>query len=79
MYQQICVFLIIFLNHKSVCSLPSHPVVKLNIGLVKGITNYTVNEEKKYLAFYGIPYAEPPLNDLRFLVIIEYNQTFPFI
>lgn len=45
--------------------------IKTLSGPIQGIwqTN-SVNESEKFAAWYGIPYAEPPVEELRFKVII---------
>ncbi|KZC04935.1 Acetylcholinesterase [Dufourea novaeangliae] len=43
-------------------------VVETDIGPVRGRYLYTTTELKQFSAFLGIPYAEPPLGDLRFAV-----------
>lgn len=40
--------------------------VKINQGLVIGTKEITVFDRRIYFAFYGIPYARPPLGKLRF-------------
>lgn len=43
------------------------PIVKTGLGLVQG--NYRRSfENRTYIAFEGIPYAKPPVEDLRFAV-----------
>lgn len=40
--------------------------VKVKQGLIVGITEASVLEGKRYYAFYGVPYASPPIKKLRF-------------
>ena len=46
-------------------------VVHTNNGPVHGLPLNTLFENKPYIAFRGIPYAEPPLGDLRFKVNVK--------
>ena len=39
-------------------------------GEVRGRTDVTLLEERTFYSFKGIPYAKPPVGDLRFKVII---------
>lgn len=43
-------------------------IIYTDCGLVKGRLEYTLWGNQSYYAFRGIPYAEPPLGDLRFKV-----------
>ncbi|XP_074042786.1 juvenile hormone esterase [Leptinotarsa decemlineata] len=47
---------------------PEKTNIDLNItdGRITGITGVTAEENKPYIAFKGIPYAEPPVKNLRF-------------
>lgn len=47
-------------------------VVQTNCGPVRGRKRLTVNEEN-YYSFQGIPYAKPPVAELRFKVIQIYR------
>ncbi|XP_076623105.1 cholinesterase-like [Colletes latitarsis] len=49
-------------------------VVKTNKGPVQGITLTTVYHHKAYSAFFGIPFAKPPVGDLRFQPPVEPNS-----
>lgn len=42
--------------------------VKTEYGLVRGQLNTTYLQQKPYYAFKGIPYARPPIGELRFKV-----------
>lgn len=45
----------------------SNPIVKVTEGQLSGkICN--ISDDKQYFAFKGIPYARPPLGELRFAV-----------
>lgn len=41
-------------------------IVQTTSGPIRGFKSRTIFEEKSYLAFKGIPYAEPPVKQLRF-------------
>lgn len=41
-------------------------------GCVLGTTEEVSQSEKRYEAWYGIPYAAPPINELRFKVMIVF-------
>ena len=45
----------------------SVPIIKTTAGRVSGITEKSFFG-KEYLAYYGIPFAEPPIGNLRFKV-----------
>ncbi|BFZ22959.1 hypothetical protein BsWGS_25998 [Bradybaena similaris] len=42
------------------------PVIQLPLGRVQGTDKLAQASQKPYVAFYGIPFAEPPVNELRF-------------
>ena len=44
-------------------------IVNTKNGPVQGATLQTIIENKAYTAFRGIPFAEPPIQSLRFKVI----------
>lgn len=46
----------------------SDPIVRTKNGQVRGQLNATVDAKTPYYAFRGIPYAKPPIGDLRFRV-----------
>lgn len=59
----------LFLFTTSVCSiLCENPLVELPIGKISGSTQKTI-DGRQFYAFEGIPYAKPPIGDLRFEVI----------
>lgn len=43
------------------------PIVEISQGRIQGVSEITPGG-KPFFSFLGIPYAEPPLNDLRFKV-----------
>lgn len=43
-------------------------IVKVQQGLVDGDEHTSVLTGEKYYSFLGIPYAQPPVGDLRFRV-----------
>lgn len=43
-----------------------YKTVNTNSGSIRGRLNQTLLQEKQYFAFKGIPYAEPPIDQLRF-------------
>lgn len=46
----------------------SSVVVDTELGQVRGYQEFTRFENKTYYSFRGIPYAKPPLGELRFRV-----------
>lgn len=61
---------LIFALDVIICGKTTEPeTVKTDSGSVKGITrNATYGKQAKYITFFGIPYAEAPIKDLRFKV-----------
>lgn len=45
-------------------------VVQTNYGPVQGALNVTLFDNKRYYSFRGIPFAKPPLGQLRFKVML---------
>lgn len=43
-----------------------YKVVETEYGAVRGLMNVTILEQKSYFAFRGIPFAKPPVGELRF-------------
>lgn len=46
------------------------PTVNIPLGLIEGYVGLTVNS-KPFFKFEGIPYAKPPIGDLRFEVSFD--------
>lgn len=46
--------------------------IKTNSSVIVGKKLFTLFENKPYAAFWKIPYADPPVSDLRFKVNIIY-------
>jgi carboxylesterase type B len=44
------------------------PVVKVQQGLLQGKTLTSARSKNKFTGFLGIPYAKPPVGDLKFKV-----------
>lgn len=42
--------------------------VQTTYGLIRGQKNYTLYERQLYYSYRGIPFAKPPIDDLRFKV-----------
>ena len=51
-------------------------IIQTQGGKVRGSKELTALENKEYYAFKGIPFAEPPIGNLRFKV---YNFFFLFL
>lgn len=43
-------------------------VVNTNSGPVEGVEVKSILKDEKYYSFMGIPYARPPVGELRFMV-----------
>lgn len=65
----ILIFIWQFLLVEVFCDTVRDPlIVRTHTGLVKGVKKITLLDNVKYLAFLGIPYAQPPVGKLRFKV-----------
>lgn len=53
------------------------PLVETSEGYVRGTTSFSRNG-RVFNIYRGIPYAKPPVGDLRFQVIISMNLNFQF-
>lgn len=51
-------------------NLPNSQVLETPLGKLKGYTRRS-RKGREYLAFYKVPYAKPPIGDLRFKVIFN--------
>lgn len=49
----------------------SDAVVTLKAGKIQGVKVVSSFNGAEYCAFYGVPYAQPPIGDLRFRVSIS--------
>lgn len=47
-------------------SLDDALIIHTKSGFIKGVIQKTFLKHQKYLSFIGIPYAEPPIGDLRY-------------
>lgn len=56
-----------------------YKTVETHDGAVRGMRKYTLFHNVSYYAFMGIPYAQPPIHDLRFKVLaFEIYENFLF-
>ncbi|XP_065202726.1 esterase E4-like isoform X2 [Planococcus citri] len=46
--------------------MPEKVVITINEGKIRGVKEISAHSKTPYYAFYGIPYAEPPVKNLRF-------------
>lgn len=53
-------------------SVPTTKVINTEYGKVRGKLDTTLFDNRLFYAFKGIPYAQPPIGDLRFKVISEH-------
>lgn len=61
---------IIFLSATFVFSAFCDPVIKIKTGEVRGHILKS-RDGRDFFSFSGIPYAKPPIDDLRFMVIFK--------
>lgn len=69
--------LVAFAFGKYVCvggKMHAYKTIETHVGSVRGRLNYTLFRNNSYYSFLGIPYAEKPINDLRFKVRCPYNN-----
>lgn len=43
-------------------------MIEISTGKIRGRVGETISQKQEYISFQGIPYAKPPVDDLRFLV-----------
>lgn len=55
----------------------SAPEIQLPVGRVQGVDKQAQASLKSYIAFYGIPFAQPPVNELRFKPPQPFSGTGP--
>ncbi|XP_060530356.1 carboxylic ester hydrolase-like [Cylas formicarius] len=60
------IILVIAVTSDGILCQVGRPVVTTRQGDVRGVTNTTQLRNRTYHAFRGIPYAQPPIGDLRF-------------
>lgn len=48
--------------------MPERVIVETKVGKLRGKRSYSSFSNKTYYSFVGIPYAKPPVGDLRFKV-----------
>ena len=70
MYLILLAFLVASLSNLSDCRSPKYSVVNTADGTVRGKLDTTLFDKKEYYAFKGIPFAQPPVGNLRFMVCI---------
>lgn len=60
-----------------ISALDDHVVVQTKSGPVRGKSFNTLFDNKPYYSFRGIPFAEEPVNELRFKVSSECYSEYP--
>lgn len=50
-------------------------IVETKNGLIRGIEKQSVAGGKKYFSYLGVPYAKPPVGELRFAVSTHPNHS----
>lgn len=66
----LCLMLFTWVNCECNSENERYKLVETHDGCVRGIRNTTLYENVGYYSFLGIPYAEKPINDLRFKVYL---------
>nr|WCJ12952.1 carboxylesterase [Dendroctonus armandi] len=59
-------FVVLFLSVIEVLNYQLSPIVSITDGRVQGIVNSSVGSNREYYAYRGIPFANPPIGNLRF-------------
>lgn len=49
------------------------PLVTTKNGKIRGIQRVSQYSKKEYCSFLGVPYAQPPIGDLRFKVSSKFQ------
>lgn len=52
----------------------TYKTVETENGTVRGILSETLYHQKQYYSFKGIPFAKPPVGELRFKVFFDFNK-----
>lgn len=65
--------IVILITFAAICinadkSSDEYKIVKTNYGLIRGKKFVSLYEGKEFYGYRGIPYAQPPVNELRFKV-----------
>jgi len=58
------------INGRNNRSSTSNPTVRTSLGRVEGV-RLTSRQGREYFGFYNVPYAEKPINELRFQVLLR--------
>lgn len=66
--QKQCLFILGIIFYINTILNAEEIVVNTNTGKVSGKEVSSIVENLKYYSFLGIPYAKPPINELRFMV-----------
>ncbi|XP_059059024.1 esterase E4-like [Achroia grisella] len=63
--------LLLYISSLAICN--GDVIVETSTGRVSGIQVKSILENEKYYSFMGIPYAEPPVGELRFMPPFPHN------
>ncbi len=55
----------VFIQINSISSAPTAPTVTTKLGTIKGVVK-SLDDGNQVNLYYGIPYAKPPIGELRF-------------
>lgn len=64
----LCLVVFAIVNCSCDDKISAYKTIETNDGIVRGRLNYTLFRNISYYSFLGIPYAEKPINGLRFKV-----------